>query len=749
MHRCFEAHGLKKTVVTSDGRQKVILSIDHLRIPAGGLVAILGPSGSGKTTLLNLLSGLETPDESSGKIDIRLPEGTTTIDFRTLHRYPRSRVSYVFQSGYLLPKATVALNLEIPRLAGGLAADRDVVEQYCGQIRREGATSQQIEPEARAYHLSGGEQQRVGIARALARDPAIVFADEPTSSLDPQLGNEMLDWLKRWIREAPVENGRTVLWVTHNYHQAAAKADWFFILRDGDGGPGAFRRNLHPDGLPIAIAERTPELLRQLVYENEVSALAISTPAAVADHPCVPTSPQTRHGLVSTALSQAWAGLRWAAFELFEKRMQSRRTVFQYIGAYRKWRSTSVYLIMLASLFSAFVVQSFLKNYFEKELGSPSLRHAVVSDNVENKATRLDEDNMEAWNEMPWKKGCPVQLGSASLASFPGAKAVYGRLTATPVMKRFLAASGAPQTRVALLIADPSEPLLRGIAVHDLAGTRLDKPIETLFGESDEPAIVLERSYFDRLVKDIGFDPQSDKNNLHVLLSGRFDRVRVIGTIDRLPYDRAHTHNGLISTENYKLWLSKANPDKLRGDKLAQGFERAAFYFSGGDFSCIFLFLERNEFDFNKDNFYKFAELINLSGNFNWLVQLMINFNTIVVLSVISLMVASTIGENQSGLAVLRAHGVGLYTLLPFVTALIVWQWAIALAIFYGLLFSVFAIGGTDFVFFRVDPQAALLSWPFLLRVGQVVLLSVALGGIIVTLWTTMNWNLAAKLKEN
>jgi ABC-type lipoprotein export system ATPase subunit len=271
MQISFAARNLRKTVKDSRGRYKQILDIKRIQVPAGCIVAVLGPSGSGKTTLFNLSGGLDSPDPTTKSLEIWLPESPRPLDFSRWTRwgYPRSRVSYVFQACYLLPKATVRLNLAIPRLAAGLFANKDVLEEYTERICTADGGSLDIAADTRAYHLSGGEQQRVGIARALAREPAIVFADEPTSSLDPELGGRMIDWLKEWIADEPQQNSRTVLWVTHNYHQAAEKADYFFILRKTDDGKGGtLREEVHDDGWPVRMRDRDPELLRRLVYEG-------------------------------------------------------------------------------------------------------------------------------------------------------------------------------------------------------------------------------------------------------------------------------------------------------------------------------------------------------------------------------------------------------------------------------------------------------------------------------------------------
>jgi hypothetical protein len=205
----------------------------------------------------------------------------------------------------------------------------------------------------------------------------------------------------------------------------------------------------------------------------------------------------------------------------------------------------------------------------------------------------------------------------------------------------------------------------------------------------------------------------------------------------------------MMSQRNYALWLSQSDPDKLaNGTQLAQGFERVVFYFSPGDFDCIFRFLLAKEFDFNRDNFEKFGELVELAGRFSILVNLIVNFSFAVIGFVVGLTTGKIITENQAGLAVLLAHGAGLSTLLPFIFTLIVGQWALAIILFYTLLVAVLGISGPAFVLFGIEPLSILFSASVLWLIGRAVVLSVLLGLGIVAVWAWTNWNMAAKLRE-
>jgi putative ABC transport system ATP-binding protein len=214
------AEGLSKTYGAGEVSVTALKDAD-LRVGEGEFLAIMGPSGSGKSTLLHLLGGLEPP--SGGEIFIRGQEITGLSDKRlTLVR--RTEIGFVFQAFNLLPMLTAAENVALPLTIAGQApkeyADKlDSLFQMIGLGNRRDHLPDQ---------LSGGEQQRVAVARALIGDPAIVLADEPTGNLDRGHGREILRLLKR----SSTKLKQTILMVTHD-PSAAAFADRVVFLRDG------------------------------------------------------------------------------------------------------------------------------------------------------------------------------------------------------------------------------------------------------------------------------------------------------------------------------------------------------------------------------------------------------------------------------------------------------------------------------------------------------------------------------------
>ena len=187
-----------------------ILSGLSLEVPKGDFLALMGPSGSGKSTLLNLIGGLDRPTSGSvvvaGEPIDRLSEGK-------LAQWRARHIGFVFQFYNLLPVLTAEKNVELPLLLTHLSKT---------QRRKHVDTALAVVGLAdRAKHyprqLSGGQEQRVGIARAIVTDPTLLLCDEPTGDLDRRSGDEILDLLQALNRE----HGKTIIMVTHDPHAAA------------------------------------------------------------------------------------------------------------------------------------------------------------------------------------------------------------------------------------------------------------------------------------------------------------------------------------------------------------------------------------------------------------------------------------------------------------------------------------------------------------------------------------------------
>ena len=213
-----ELRGVSKTV-DSGGQPLTILHPLDYTISSGQFVAIVGPSGSGKSTLLGLLAGLDAP--TSGSIVIDGTDITRIGDYQ-LARLRGEKIGFVCQFFHLVPSLTAFENILIPM---EIAGRRNATERARELLHEVGLTD-------RAHHypsqLSGGEQQRIAIGRALANDPPIVLADEPTGNLDSANGRHIMELLRTIHRT----RGTTLVLVTHDA-ELAAMADARLVLRDG------------------------------------------------------------------------------------------------------------------------------------------------------------------------------------------------------------------------------------------------------------------------------------------------------------------------------------------------------------------------------------------------------------------------------------------------------------------------------------------------------------------------------------
>jgi ABC-type lipoprotein export system ATPase subunit len=212
------ARGLVKTYGDGRAARRVLDGAD-LTVEAGEVVAILGRSGSGKSTLLHLLGGLDRPEQGTIEVAGRPVTGATERELSALRR---RRIGFVFQFFHLLPELTGEANVLLAGRVRGAHPDADARGRELVDHLGLRAVADTLPGQ-----LSGGEQQRFAIARALVNDPALVLADEPTGNLDVEAGAEVL----RLLRAGAAE-GRAVVIVTHEA-AAAAAADRVLTLRDG------------------------------------------------------------------------------------------------------------------------------------------------------------------------------------------------------------------------------------------------------------------------------------------------------------------------------------------------------------------------------------------------------------------------------------------------------------------------------------------------------------------------------------
>jgi putative ABC transport system ATP-binding protein len=219
-----QLRSVSKAFEEGDRRREVLRELS-LDVAEGEVVALVGRSGSGKSTLLNIIAGIDQPSAGTITVDGQLVSALGERE-RTLYR--RRRLGFVFQFFNLLPTLTVEENVLLPLELVGRGGERAQVARLLEAVG--------LGDRAAAFpdRLSGGEQQRVAVARALAHDPALVLADEPTGALDGDTGRTVLALLMDLARQ----KRRTVILVTHSQEVARA-ADRVLVLDSGRLGAGA------------------------------------------------------------------------------------------------------------------------------------------------------------------------------------------------------------------------------------------------------------------------------------------------------------------------------------------------------------------------------------------------------------------------------------------------------------------------------------------------------------------------------
>jgi putative ABC transport system ATP-binding protein len=215
------AAGSLDAVKIYGGGDSEVRALDGVSVSfdTGRFTAIMGPSGSGKSTLMHCLAGLDSL--TTGSVFI----GDTALDSlndKQLTELRRTAVGFIFQAYNLVPTLTALENITLPLLLGGSKGDQKWIDTVIDTVGLRDRLRH------RPSELSGGQQQRVAVARAMASQPTIIFADEPTGNLDSRTGAEILDFMRRAVREL----GQTIVMVTHD-PVAAAYADRVIFLADG------------------------------------------------------------------------------------------------------------------------------------------------------------------------------------------------------------------------------------------------------------------------------------------------------------------------------------------------------------------------------------------------------------------------------------------------------------------------------------------------------------------------------------
>lgn len=214
---------LKNVSKTYELGGEKIVALDHvnLKVDKGDFIAIMGPSGSGKSTLANIIGGLDEPDEGEVLVD---EQSLAKASDKALSNYRNKRIGFIFQSFNLQPVYTALENVMIPLVFGRVS----VGERKTRAIECLKLVGLEDRMNHRPNQLSGGQRQRVCIARALANNPEVIIADEPTGNLDSKKGQEIVQILKALNSKM----GVTIIVITHD-HEVAKEANKVLNIKDG------------------------------------------------------------------------------------------------------------------------------------------------------------------------------------------------------------------------------------------------------------------------------------------------------------------------------------------------------------------------------------------------------------------------------------------------------------------------------------------------------------------------------------
>jgi lipoprotein-releasing system ATP-binding protein len=235
-----EATDLAKSYVGGDGGTISVLDGVHLQVERGEMVAIVGASGAGKSTLLHLLGALDRPSRGSVRIAGEQVNGLSDEELSLLRN---RKVGFVFQFHHLLREFSAVENVMMPMRIGGI--EDDLARQRAADLVARVGLGQRMSH--RPSELSGGEQQRTAVARALAMDPAVLLADEPSGNLDHANSERLHDLLVEISRDLEI----AMVVVTHN-QSLASRADRVLLLEDGrliNTGVQAMERRSSPDAV--------------------------------------------------------------------------------------------------------------------------------------------------------------------------------------------------------------------------------------------------------------------------------------------------------------------------------------------------------------------------------------------------------------------------------------------------------------------------------------------------------------------
>ncbi|NPU13067.1 ATP-binding cassette domain-containing protein [Bradyrhizobium sp. 83002] len=660
------------------GGEPLDMKFPDVDLLAGRRIALLGISGSGKSTFLNLIAGLDAPFSGRSRpasITYSFSDGTTADMADRKKAFPRHRLGFVFQEGHLITDASAGINAALPGLLNGIQhSDEDVVSSLDAMGLPAGAAGRE------AWRLSGGQKQRVAILRALFHQPQVIFADEPTSSLDKRTAAAIMRVLADYQEADPL---RTLFWATHDLQLAAEFASDFLVVRKRPGQEIELEGPFPNPGLE-QWREVEEKVYDGIVVSGVKQGLRVSKATKTKDE--VRYTQAKVGGSLTFSLRQATSSLfQLGAFGRWMSSIESRPPpmltgLLSLIRLYGRFSDRAeAYAILLAVLMTSFILIGLntMSFYRKQAMSDPTACHVVSSapnmkigdsaSAVELTPDLITNFNQEATWRSPqldepwWRSAFPVLFREPAAASTnPCGRArdlVFGR-NIQYVSLRFErngTCDASPISAPKALIASLAEPAMLESKVA-VSGQGIPRRLGDLIpqGQSMRKLVTLPLTGDEIFITEglreqltnAHRDLPSNVTTLPLCMVDGDDerRVRIGGIVSDLPQPRG---------EPFAMLVPHGSP--LLGP--SESYEQAVFYTDPERAGILKEFLERKKFAFSREDIDK---MIAASNRFSAIGQLIFIVGGIVLVSIVFFLRTSIqvfLEKNARPNAVLRAYG--------------------------------------------------------------------------------------------
>lgn len=767
------------------------IRIGPITVPRGGIIALVGESGTGKTTLFNLLGGLDCPDTPSRGVfarfrarmlsiwsrdstasnetetpNILLDLGDGPVDVAAFPKsFPRSRVGYVFQSGYLLQNASAGLNLSMPLAQQGRPADRESILKSLKQLKIE----QPDEIDEKAWKFSGGEAQRIAFIRSIIHDPDLVFADEPTSNVDYQNAMTVMGLLRAWAWDERYPP-RTVLWITHDLRLAAGIADAVMVLHRGCTDP------VFPVMLPgdrEKDLDKRARVLESWTYNRSTMLADQPKPyvgrEAVAPRqmPCVAAGVQLgavikaglsevfrRHGAQRWGAVRRWVNPTLSVGGALRPEGSFARGLAAWLWSFGQW--TSVLAVVLVTLLAAagFTVYSVVDEHFHRSVNDPRNCHIIIKEQRSRQVGDGGYGDINALSKRPWvptKEPVPAEAAQPQSvliteppprATCESGPAAYGRIDASGfgiALAREKDCPPEPETYIRLLTAEESEPVWARISL--VSALERGNAVTMAQYLDAQMSVQVDNIYLvPSLEKYFGAKSVGDLVGRTVCLynseSKRPHPLKLRGIVADLPSWDRNDFSGFISDQTYAN-MRIAMLNNFHETNLLNRSSDIALYFSPDNADALEGFLQREQYGFIPDNLKKIRHLLETSDRFKEIVKVFLGLVGTLLVMLIAMSVLSYLESNARSFALLRAFGMGWRFILGILLVEITTVWLGAIALIF-LCVGAWDWSRRDGVWIRFDEVVVASDriWPSIFMAATAVWVISA----VVSLGMTVYW---------